>query len=346
MRVRKKIALIVDSDNWAFANIAKNVKQHLSKYYDFDIIPVSYLDYNLVKLLILVKEYDLIHFFWRGHINDMRNNFFSWYIENMGTTKEKFEQEYLNYNKITTAVYDHLYINKDKEISKYIFGKVKNYYVSSIKLFDIYNKLDIKNKPNCVITDGTDLDKFYPINLERFENIDNRTIKIGWVGNSKWSNGKKDIKGLKTIIDPVIKELIKEEYNIEASYADSQIKRIPLDNMVNYYSNIDIYVCCSENEGTPNPVLESMACGVPIISTDVGIVKEALGKKQKKYILKNRSKKDLKEMIIKLINNKSELKELSQENLKRIKDWTWDKKAKDFKRFFDSCLKGEENDNR
>lgn len=341
MKTKSKIALIVDADNWAFANIAKNIKKRLSKYYDFDIIPVPYWNYNLVKILILVKDYDLIHFFWRGHINDMRNSFFSWYIEEIGSTKEKFEKEYLNYNKITTAVYDHLFIDEEKEISDYIFSKIKNYYVSSNKLFDIYNNLDLENKPKCVITDGTDLDKFYPINLERFENIGNRKLRIGWVGNSKWSNKKEDVKGLRTILDPVVKELINEGYNIEANYADSQVKMIPIDKMVNYYSTVDIFVCSSKNEGTPNPILESMACGIPIISTDVGIVKDALGKKQKKYILKNRSKKDLKEMLIELINNKNMLKELSEENLRRVNNWTWDKKAKDFKKFFDDCLKGE-----
>ena len=41
-----------------------------------------------------------------------------------------------------------------------------------------------------------------------------------------------------------------------------------------------------------------MACGVPVISTNVGIINDLFGKKQKEYILKERTVKDLKEKII------------------------------------------------
>ncbi|WP_312583940.1 glycosyltransferase, partial [Staphylococcus aureus] len=75
--------------------------------------------------------------------------------------------------------------------------------------------------------------------------------------------------------------------------ADRQLGFIPHDEMVKYYSQIDVYVCPSKIEGTPNPVLESMACGVPVISTDVGVVKDAFGEMQKEWILPVRSKDTL-----------------------------------------------------
>ena len=60
---------------------------------------------------------------------------------------------------------------------------------------------------------------------------------------------------------------------MEKYFADRQIRMIPHDKMAEYYSKIDLYICTSKIEGTPNPVLESMACGVPIISTDVSDIK-------------------------------------------------------------------------
>ena len=82
------------------------------------------------------------------------------------------------------------------------------------------------------------------------------------------------------------------------------------------YSTIDIYVCVSLIEGTPRPALEALSCGVPIISTDVGVVKELLGTKQKQFILKERSVKELKQKIRKLYQERELFEELSEENRK------------------------------
>ena len=71
---KKKIALVVDADNWAFANIARNIKKNIKKY-DFEIIPITYLDNNIVKVYLYCKDFDLIHFFWRENIIFLNNLF-------------------------------------------------------------------------------------------------------------------------------------------------------------------------------------------------------------------------------------------------------------------------------
>ena len=42
------------------------------------------------------------------------------------------------------------------------------------------------------------------------------------------------------------------------------------------YWRASCYVCASQSEGTPNPALEALACGVPVISTPVGNMPEVL----------------------------------------------------------------------
>ncbi len=330
---KPKIALVVDVKNWAFWNIATIVSEKLEDYYDFEIISMDVIDDDIVKLLFYLKNFDLIHFFWRGHLRLISKEYPG--IYNLGISYDDFYDMYVKNLNITTSVYDHLFLDSHEAIND-IFSKCKNYTVSSNKLYYIYNSLSIVDKkPQMVITDGVDLNLFKPINKPKKR----EKIVIGWVGNSKWAPELEDYKGFNTIIKPVLEDLRKEGYPIETCFADRNEKMIPHDKMPEYYSKIDILICASKCEGTPNPVLEAMACGIAIVSTDVGIVSDAFGKKQKEFILPKRNKEELKKKIIKLLENRSLLRELKMENLISIKDWDWQKKCFDFKKFFDSNLK-------
>ena len=327
-----RVALITDVDNWAFANIARNFKKNTQKL-DIEIIAMSYIDGDLFKMWLLCNSFDVIHFFCRGLTisgtsDDLKNK-----IRDLGGNYGSFYKKYIKNKVLTTCVYDHLFLNDDIDFTKYLFSNAKYYYVSSQKLKDIYDKLELKYLPSRVITDGVDLSMFYPINIDRFNNINKRKIKIGWVGNSNWVNNKTDHKGINSIIKPAVLELQKEGYNVELLTSDKFDKMIPIDEMKDFYAKLDIYVCASISEGTPNPVLEAMACGVPVISTDVGIVSEVLGENAKDNILSERSVSCLKEKIVFLINNPDRFKILSNENLQRIKKWSWKYKTKDFEEF-------------
>ena len=327
--MKPKILLVVDTKGWAFDNIAKEIKKNLSNY-------------NIVKILILGKKYDLVHFFWRGEISWIYGEYSKWYIERIGFSYEQFVEDFLKGTNITTSVYDHMLLEKNNlKETEFIIQNVKGYTVSSKKLYDIYTKIKDIKKPNLVVQDGVDLELFKPFNKDRFENIKNKEIRIGWVGNSKFTDSENDddLKGLRKIIIPTLSELKDEGYNIIEYFADRNDKMIPHEEMPNYYNEIDLYICASKTEGTPNPVLEAMACGIPIISTDVGIVPEVFGKKQKEFILKERSKECLKSKIIELLNNRELFDELSKENLNQIKKWSWKEISMKFKKFFDENLK-------
>ena len=60
---KMKIALIIDTEGWAFDNIAKQIKKHLDNY-EIDIIPGRLFEGNMARLLIFCEQYDLIHFLY------------------------------------------------------------------------------------------------------------------------------------------------------------------------------------------------------------------------------------------------------------------------------------------
>ena len=285
----KKICLIVDVKGWAFDMIAQKIKKDLSNKYD---IRIDYFDMYteedmLYECLQRNKDCDLIHFFWRKTLLLFESESFKKKVLENG--EELYEYIKGISDKISTCVYDFFYLSSEEtEIYKNVFNEYSsNYYVSTQKLFEIYSNNDKYKKPFGVINDICDWDAFAPINLERFEELD-RELVIGWVGNSARKENGVDLKGFHTIIKPVLKELIEEGYNIKSFYADRNERWRTPEEMPEYYSEIDICLCTSIHEGTPRPVLEAMTSGVAIISTDVGIVREALGEKQKNFIIGER----------------------------------------------------------
>ena len=330
---KHKIAIIIDKEGWAFDNAAKEIKKNLLEFYDIDIIPNEIFNGNAVKLFLYIKDYDIVFIMWRGIISWLYSDFSKDYIYKLGFEYEEFLQKYLKEKNILTGIYDHMFLDSEQERTDFIFKYIKSYTVCSEKLRNLYNKYN--KKPSMVISDGVDLEIFKMTNMDKYKDIDSRTIKIGWCGNSKFVDElDDDLKGLNKIIKPSVEELKKEGYNIDLEVADRNIEMIPHEKMGDYYNKIDIYVCASRTEGHPDPVLEAMACGVPVISTDVGIVPEVFGEKQKEFIIE-RSKEKLKNKIKEIFNNKNILNELSKENRAQIKGWSWHQKAMLYKEFFD-----------
>ena len=276
-----------------------------------------------------------MHVLWRGILQFLDSDPFYGELYQYGLTREKYEKKFLGDLCLTTAVYDHLYLEEDTEgVTEKILSAVDEYTVSSARLLKIYSDR-YEKKPAGEISDGVDLDMFYPQNLERFDDINGRPVVIGWVGNSVfWGNRADDLKGVHTILIPAVDELQREGENVTRLFADRQERIIPHSEMKDYYSKIDIYVCTSRIEGTPNPLLEAMACGVPVITTDVGLVPEVLGEFQKQFVLERRDVECLKDAVIRMIGSPDNLKRCSEENLRQIQDWNWKQKCTQYGDFF------------
>lgn len=338
---KPRIGLIIDTHGWAFSNIARQLQHHLSDRYDFTIIPMDVVD-DINQVLLSVADCDLVHFFWREHLRLIGTPYYRGQVELISPSYDDFAQRYILDKKITTSVYDHLLLDDiSLEERKVLYQSLlAGYSVGSEKLQQIYMGAAGYPAPTAVLEDGVDLALFKPAALERFERVHERELVVGWVGNSQWASEIEDFKGLHTILKPAIELLRAEGLPIRAHFADRQERFIPHHAMPAYYAGIDVYVCASKIEGTPNPVLESMACGVPIISTDVGIVPQAFGPLQKQFILPERTVEAVADALRRLINEPALLTALSEENRHMIEGWDWSIKAEKFAVFFETCLNG------
>ncbi len=329
---KKKVAIIIDKIGWAYYNSALEIQKNLKNDFDIDIIDMEMFGDNVVKVFLLSEKYDLMFFMWRGLISWLYSDYSKDYIKQLDFSFDEFVKRFFKSKNIVTGVYDHLFLQQEHERTEFILNNVKDYLVCSKKLQDIYSNFE--KKPSMEISDGVDLELFKMYNTSKYKDIGKRCIKIGWCGNSKFTDeNDDDLKGLNKIIKPAVKDLVEEGYNIELNIADRNCKMMQHSEMPKYYNNIDVYVCASRTEGHPAPILEAMACGVPIISTDVGVVSEVIGVQQKNFIIE-RSIDQLKERIIYMLDNINILDILSKENLERIKKCSWEKKSKEYRKFF------------
>ena len=334
---RPRIALVADIPGWAFFNISEQIRRHLGCDYDVSIF-FSYEHYECRTEFVsklFSSRYDIAHFFDRFFLNNL--------ILDIAEAPEQVRDNFLH-AKITCSIYDHLLLEPEeleryRKIYRYI---ADGYTVSSEKLKTIYTDLPGYPPPDMVIEDTVDPALFYPENLSRLKDSD-RPFVVGWAGNSRWMEELDGIdhKGLHTVIKPALEQLGNEGAPVVGRFADSSTGRTSLKEMVHYYNSIDVYVCASDIEGTPNPVLEAMACGVPVIATDVGIVPQVFGPLQQKLILEERSVPALKRKIEMLVNLPELRVALSEENQRQMRTWTREGESRKWDSFFRMVLAGQ-----
>lgn len=340
---QSKICLIVDVRGWAFENIALKIKDRLESIYEVDIVYMD--DYKKSSELFLElfnssNPYDLVHFFWRGLLGKLfDSNTIATATENLN--KQEVEDFLIKIaSSIKTSwVCDHLYLEQSiKSIwMRRVLAYIDQYAVSSEILNSIYSGSIGCPSADAVIADGVDLSMFIE-NHSQNKVCDDNEVVIGWAGNSAWGAKSADHKGLVSVIKPAIAQLKKEGYSIKGLFCDRQERWTAHEDMPDYYHSIDIYVCASISEGTPNPVLEAMACGLPVLTTNVGIVSEAFGTKQQEFIVQDRHSSEFINKLRKLVENSSLRKQLRDENIQSIKSWGWPQQIDQWESFICMAL--------
>lgn len=94
-----------------------------------------------------------------------------------------------------------------------------------------------------------------------------------------------------------------------------------VSNVENYLADADVYVACSLFEGLPISMLEAMAAGLPIVSTDVGGVREIVISGTNGYLVPLGEKEQYVDALKKVILDKEARNRLSDSSKKMSLDF-------------------------
>ncbi|WP_417904726.1 glycosyltransferase [Candidatus Tisiphia endosymbiont of Micropterix aruncella] len=309
MNSKETLILVSDVRGWAFDNVAQYVQSLLNEQYDCHIIYSC--DYKTYKdFLIKLNQYTsikLIHFFYRGYLTELLRSIAD------NSSNSKATGGILLNTTITTSIPDHLFIESESEILKNLptFQFIDNYYTTSKRLYDIYANIIDYPKPWQVIYDNVLIQ-----DAESSQDEDHASLVVTWIGNSSWGSwhsSTPDYKGLKTVIIPALEQLDKDGIHIKRCIVDKNERIRSKQEIWEILKKTDILLIASVQEGTPLTIIEAMAFGCAIITTDVGIAREVLPEVQHEFII-NRNHTGFINAIKKLNVERELLAKIKQQN--------------------------------
>jgi len=299
----RRVLLIADVEGWAYDIIAKSIANRFRKY----LAEIVYFrDLIDGKVTVNTEEYDVIFaFFWYDMF--LRGNL----LGSLDSTKVCVDVQSHN-----SWMKRQIKVSEVEEILKQ-FSAIG---FSSKKLMRKFPDLDFK----FYTPSGFDPIRFRPSPMPRYDG----KLKICWAGDPE-SSHHGDVKGYYEYILPAI-----ERFNDVELITASKQNRIPHNQMGSFYSQGHIYLNFSSSEGTPMPLLESMACGRAVITTNVGISEEVVNSENGWIV--PRKIDDLVSAIEDSKNKLSQLQEMGLRAFKAVENRTDDWSAMYYEKLFDA----------
>lgn len=310
--MKKRILFVVDVRDWAYDDQAQNWKHLLKNEYDIDIIYLSdhttiyksikgfvYSDFSKEKprSLFDCDKYDAIWFFYYRAHKDKR----------LMATK-------LDYDKIGICINNYKW--KD-------YGVETTYeeYLSQPKVVAACNDNIIKSfrkyRNIHKVTQAINPEVFKYKRKIFIYNREKENVILGWSGNPK--DPYKNFRNIRVACKDIVRFSLRKDATRE--------------ELNNWYNKVDIIICASKSEGGPMMLLEAGCCGVPVITTRVGLANEIIKDGVNGIFIDSPDPEDIVKGILRIRDDK-ELREKLGRNLMNdvLSSWTYGKRLKEVKK--------------
>lgn len=94
--------------------------------------------------------------------------------------------------------------------------------------------------------------------------------------------------------------------------------------MSKYYSTLDLYLITSRAEGGPKSILESLASGVPLITSSVGMAPEIITSGKNGFLVEIQNVEQMVERTSSIIENQDMREKFIKHGLETVQDYTWE----------------------
>ena len=180
---------------------------------------------------------------------------------------------------------------------QWVFKKAAKIICVSRSLSEVALQLGASSEKVKVIPNGINPDIFYPRSRNRAKDrlgiAKNAKVILsvgGLVKRKGFQRVIQHLPQLRTKINNLLFLIVGGE-SMEGDYSDelhALVAELQLEDVVrfeglqspeklpDYYAASDLFVLATANEGWPNVLVESLACGTPVVATDVGGVKEII----------------------------------------------------------------------
>ncbi|RJT29723.1 glycosyltransferase family 4 protein [Mesorhizobium jarvisii] len=164
-------------------------------------------------------------------------------------------------------------------------------------------------------------------------------LRVGWAGSL--GNHGPAHRGFHDVIEPAVAAV--PGVRLQTAIREQHWRNH--DEMLDFYRDLDVYVCASRSEGTPNPCLEAAACGVPLVTTRVGNMPE-LVRDGDNGLFFDGTAEGLANKLALLRDTPSLWSRMATRMIETIREWDWSVQAENYAHMFTSLLMAAERSGR